>query len=258
MPGIESRAPERTDTSSGFFRSPNFLPVCCSRAATPALHLLAKRRRIRAFVGVVVGADFRGDGESRAAPATRCGTSPPGSRPCRRAAASSTRCRPSCGRRSRRTSRLRCPRSAGAFRSRVRCARLPLRYRLACSCWRGREVFRASFFAIRLLYSVCGMISEMSARCRMRSRRSAMSVSRASLTRTSSAITNTSVKNRSTAARRPAMSMNARTIVAARCRGLDARPADVELLEQGALGGLGRRARRGLRGLPASSLDLSG
>ena len=27
MPGIEARAPERTDTSSGFFASPNVLPV---------------------------------------------------------------------------------------------------------------------------------------------------------------------------------------------------------------------------------------
>ena len=36
MPGIESRAPERTDTSSGFLRSPNFFFVCFSIAATPA------------------------------------------------------------------------------------------------------------------------------------------------------------------------------------------------------------------------------
>jgi hypothetical protein len=27
MPGIETRAPERTDTSSGSFGSPSFLPV---------------------------------------------------------------------------------------------------------------------------------------------------------------------------------------------------------------------------------------
>ena len=63
MPGIESRAPERTETSSGFFRSPNFLPVCCSSEATPALHLLAQRRRIRPLVGVVVGADLGRDRE---------------------------------------------------------------------------------------------------------------------------------------------------------------------------------------------------
>jgi hypothetical protein len=36
MPGIESRAPERTETNSGFLRSPNRLPVCCSMEATPA------------------------------------------------------------------------------------------------------------------------------------------------------------------------------------------------------------------------------
>ena len=36
MPGIESRAPERTETSSGLTRSPNFMPVCASIEATPA------------------------------------------------------------------------------------------------------------------------------------------------------------------------------------------------------------------------------
>ena len=36
MPGIESRAPERTDTSSGLLTSPNFLPVWRSIAAMPA------------------------------------------------------------------------------------------------------------------------------------------------------------------------------------------------------------------------------
>ena len=36
MPGIESRAPERTDTSSGFLRSPSFFFVCFSIAAIPA------------------------------------------------------------------------------------------------------------------------------------------------------------------------------------------------------------------------------
>ena len=30
MPGMDARAPERTETSSGFSRSPNFLPVICS------------------------------------------------------------------------------------------------------------------------------------------------------------------------------------------------------------------------------------
>ncbi len=27
MPGIDARAPDRTDTRSGFFTSPNFLPA---------------------------------------------------------------------------------------------------------------------------------------------------------------------------------------------------------------------------------------
>ena len=30
MPGIEARAPERTETRRGFSRSPNFLPVISS------------------------------------------------------------------------------------------------------------------------------------------------------------------------------------------------------------------------------------
>jgi pyruvate,orthophosphate dikinase len=38
MPGIESRAPERTDTSNGIaFLSPNFTPMIFSMAAIPAL-----------------------------------------------------------------------------------------------------------------------------------------------------------------------------------------------------------------------------
>jgi hypothetical protein len=36
MPGMESRAPERTETSNGFFKSPNVLRVCFSMAAMPA------------------------------------------------------------------------------------------------------------------------------------------------------------------------------------------------------------------------------
>ena len=34
MPGMEARAPERTETSRGFFRSPNFLPFISSIFAT--------------------------------------------------------------------------------------------------------------------------------------------------------------------------------------------------------------------------------
>jgi hypothetical protein len=40
MPGMETRAPERTDTSSGFFGSPNLAPtissILCSAASTSA------------------------------------------------------------------------------------------------------------------------------------------------------------------------------------------------------------------------------
>ena len=39
MPGIESRAPERTETSSGFFRSPNFLPRLLLDGGDAGLHL---------------------------------------------------------------------------------------------------------------------------------------------------------------------------------------------------------------------------
>ena len=65
MPGIESRAPERTETSSGFFASPNFLPVCFSIEATPACICALSAGRIRPLVVVVVGADFGGDRETR-------------------------------------------------------------------------------------------------------------------------------------------------------------------------------------------------
>ena len=36
IPGMESRAPERTDKSKGFLRSPNFFPSCFSVSATEA------------------------------------------------------------------------------------------------------------------------------------------------------------------------------------------------------------------------------
>ena len=36
MPGIDSRAPERTDTSSGSSSSPSFLPACSSRRSSAA------------------------------------------------------------------------------------------------------------------------------------------------------------------------------------------------------------------------------
>ena len=36
MPGIEARAPERTETSSGFWGSANFLPQISSILARPS------------------------------------------------------------------------------------------------------------------------------------------------------------------------------------------------------------------------------
>jgi len=33
IPGMEARAPERTETRSGFFGSPNFFPISFSTAA---------------------------------------------------------------------------------------------------------------------------------------------------------------------------------------------------------------------------------
>ena len=36
MPGIDARAPERTDTSSGFFASPNFAPTSYTNNAIDA------------------------------------------------------------------------------------------------------------------------------------------------------------------------------------------------------------------------------
>ncbi len=37
MPGMEARAPERTETSRGFVRSPNFLPLIFSISATASM-----------------------------------------------------------------------------------------------------------------------------------------------------------------------------------------------------------------------------
>ena len=81
----------------------------------------------------------------------------------------------------------------------------------------------------------------MSARFRIRLRRSAMSVSRAVFTRASSAMTNTSVKNRSTTGR-SAGDIGERLAIVRRARRLlDPRPARVELGEERQLGGLGER-----------------
>ena len=66
MPGIESRAPERTETSSGIaVVSPNFVPMIFSMRRDAGLHLRLERLRVGPLVGVVVGADLGGDGEAR-------------------------------------------------------------------------------------------------------------------------------------------------------------------------------------------------
>ena len=64
MPGIESRAPERQETSSGFVASPNLAPMICSTLLERLDDLLAQLRRILAAVGVEVGADVGGEGEA--------------------------------------------------------------------------------------------------------------------------------------------------------------------------------------------------
>ena len=66
MPGIESRAPERTETSSGFFVSPNFVPMIFSMLAHAVfdLRLAAPCGYVR-LLCVVVRADFGGDREAR-------------------------------------------------------------------------------------------------------------------------------------------------------------------------------------------------
>jgi hypothetical protein len=40
MPGIETRAPERTETSSGSAGSPNFLPTACFDMVSAIGHFL--------------------------------------------------------------------------------------------------------------------------------------------------------------------------------------------------------------------------
>ena len=63
MPGIESRAPERTDTSSGSFRSPNFFFVWLLDGRDASLHLTLQRGGIGALVIVVIRAHLGRDRE---------------------------------------------------------------------------------------------------------------------------------------------------------------------------------------------------
>ena len=66
MPGIEARAPERTDTSSGEFErrrtsAPTCLPIVRERRLDLVLQIVGQL----AAVGVVVRADLGGDREAR-------------------------------------------------------------------------------------------------------------------------------------------------------------------------------------------------
>ena len=64
MPGIEARAPERTETRSGLSASPKVRPAIRRRARAPPRPRLRAPGRIGAAVVVVVGADLGRDGEA--------------------------------------------------------------------------------------------------------------------------------------------------------------------------------------------------
>ena len=65
MPGIEARAPERTETSSGLASSPKLRPVSLPTWASAASTGVRELGGIAALVRVEIGADFGGDGEAR-------------------------------------------------------------------------------------------------------------------------------------------------------------------------------------------------
>ena len=71
MPGIEARAPERTETSSGLAGVAEAAPGLPPDLATAASTCAARSGGIGLSVGVEVGADLGRDGEARAAPAGR-------------------------------------------------------------------------------------------------------------------------------------------------------------------------------------------
>ncbi len=64
MPGIEARAPERTDTSSGFSGSPKVLPAMTPTCGERRLDLAVEVAGIGLAVCVVIGADLGRDGEA--------------------------------------------------------------------------------------------------------------------------------------------------------------------------------------------------
>ena len=65
MPGIEARAPERTETSSGLAGRRSACRPACSTWRRCRGDLGAQRRRVAPPVRVEVGAHFGGDGEAR-------------------------------------------------------------------------------------------------------------------------------------------------------------------------------------------------
>ena len=64
MPGMESRAPERTETSSGFSQVAEAFAEDLLGVGDAGLDLRPEFLWIGLFVGVIVGADFGGDGEA--------------------------------------------------------------------------------------------------------------------------------------------------------------------------------------------------
>ena len=84
MPGIEARAPERTETSNAALRwRRTWPPMIFSTAPSACLDLLLQIGGIGLAVLVVVGADLGRDGEARPAPECRGCSSRRGWRPCR-------------------------------------------------------------------------------------------------------------------------------------------------------------------------------
>jgi hypothetical protein len=66
MPGMEARAPERTDSSSGSLALPNCLPISVSRNFTPAKYFaLNQREDSLATLLSESGASLGADGEAR-------------------------------------------------------------------------------------------------------------------------------------------------------------------------------------------------
>jgi hypothetical protein len=61
MPGIDARAPERTETSSGLAGSPNFLPTDASTLASPRRDLGFQIFGILPVMGVEIGAKLSRD-----------------------------------------------------------------------------------------------------------------------------------------------------------------------------------------------------